>query len=193
MKIIIQAIRLFLIMTIITGIIYPILITALGQALYPGKANGSLVESDGKIVGSALLGQKFTENKYFWSRPSANDYNPLPSGGTNLGPTSAALKDSVNARINFLEKANPGSGQVPIDLLFASGSGLDPDISPEATRFQIDRVAAARGLDNEGKRKLIDLVERHVETPDFNVFGEPRVNVLWLNLVLDSASLGNDR
>ncbi len=177
-------------MTIITGIIYPLLITALGQALYPGKANGSLVEIDGKIVGSALLGQKFTENRYFWSRPSAVDYNALPSDGSNLGPTSAALRDSVITRIKVLEKANPGSGRVPIDLLFASGSGLDPDISPEAARFQIDRVAAARGLDNDGKRKLINLVEANVKTPDFNVFGEPRVNVLRLNLALDSTFEG---
>lgn len=186
MKTIIQAIKLFLIMSVITGIFYPLLITALGQAIFPKKANGSIIRVDGKTIGSELLGQKFTSDQYFWPRPSAIDYNPLPSGGSNLGPTSAVLRDSVLARKESLEKANSGSGQAPIDLLFASGSGLDPDISPEAARFQIDRVAAGRGLDNEGKKKLIELVEKHIKRPDFGIFGEPRINVLLLNLALDS-------
>jgi potassium-transporting ATPase KdpC subunit len=193
MKTIIQAIKLFLIMSVITGIFYPLLITVLGQAIFPNKAKGSLIRADGKTVGSALLGQKFTSDKYFWPRPSAIEYNPLPSSGSNLGPTSAVLRDSVMARNESLEKANPGSGQVPIDLLFTSGSGLDPDISPEAARFQIDRVAHARGLDNDRKNKLIKLVEKHTKQPDFGIFGEPRTNILLLNLALDSVFISDNR
>jgi len=190
MKLISQAIKLFLILTVVTGIIYPLLITVLGQIIFPGQANGSLIKIDGKIVGSALLGQKFTDSKYFWSRPSAVDYNPLPSGGSNLGATSAALRDSVLARKDVLERSNPGSIAVPSDLLFASGSGLDPDISPEAARFQIDRVAQARGLDNDQKKRVIELVEKYVKQPDSGIFGEPRINVLSLNLALDSTFAG---
>ena len=190
MKLISQAIKLFLILTVVTGIIYPLLITVLGQIIFPGQANGSLIKIDGKIVGSALLGQKFTDDKYFWSRPSAVDYNPLPSGGSNLGATSAALRDSVLARKDVLERSNPGSIAVPSDLLFASGSGLDPDISPEAARFQIDRVAQARGLDNDQKKRVIELVEKYVKQPDSGIFGEPRINVLSLNLALDSTFAG---
>jgi potassium-transporting ATPase KdpC subunit len=191
MKTIGQAFKLFLILTVITGIAYPLLITILGQAIFPNKANGSLIRAAGKTIGSTLLGQKFTKNEYFWSRSSAIDYNPLPSGGSNLGPTSLALKDSVLARKDLQEKANPGSGKVPGDLLFASASGLDPDISPDAARFQINRVALARGLDNEGKKQLIELVEKHIEQPDFGIFGEPRVNVLLLNLAIDSTFMDN--
>jgi potassium-transporting ATPase KdpC subunit len=186
MKLIAQALKLFIILTVITGIIYPLLITVLGQSIFPNRANGSLISIDSKIVGSNLLGQKFREEKYFWPRPSAVDYNPLPSGGSNLGMTSALLRDSVMARKEFWERTNPGSGVVPKDLLFASGSGLDPDISPDAARFQSNRVAHVRGLDNEGKKKLIELVEKHIKQPDFGIFGEPRINVLSLNLSLDS-------
>jgi K+-transporting ATPase ATPase C chain len=190
MKMTVQALKLFLIMTVITGIIYPLLITLFGQALFPDKANGSLIKVDGKIVGSELLGQKFTSDKYFWPRPSAIDYNPLPSGGSNLGPTSAALRDSVVIRRDALERANSGSFQIPSDLLFASGSGLDPDISPEAANYQINRIANSRALDNEAKKKLINLVEAHIEPLDFKVLGEPRVNVLRLNLAVDSTFEG---
>jgi K+-transporting ATPase ATPase C chain len=193
MKTIIQALKLFLIMTIITGIVYPILITVAGQTLFPQKANGSLIKVDGRFIGSELLGQKFTSDKYFWPRPSAIDYNPLPSGGSNLGPTSAALKDSAMMRKDVLEKVNPGESKVPIDLLFASGSGLDPDISPQAARFQIDRVARARRLDNEGKNRLIKLIEKQIRQPDFGIFGELRINVLKLNLALDSTFTGDNR
>ncbi len=180
-------------MTIIAGMIYPLMITLAGQAIFPGKANGSLIKVDGKLIGSELIGQKFTSDRYFWSRPSAVDYNPLPSGASNLGPTSAALRDSVRARKEALEKANAGSGKVPVDLLFASGSGLDSDISPEAAMYQIDRVARARGLDNGGKIKLIKLVESKIKQPDFGILGEPRVNILALNLALDSAFPGNNK
>jgi len=190
MKTTIQALKLFLIMTIITGIAYPLLITILGQALFPEKANGSLIRVNDRYIGSELIGQKFTSDKYFWPRPSVVDYNPLPSGGSNLGPTSAALRDSVAARRGTLEHANFGSSQIPIDLLFASGSGLDPDITPEAARFQINRIAKSRALDNEAKKKLINLVETYIEPPDFKVLGEPRVNVLRLNLAVDSTFEG---
>jgi potassium-transporting ATPase KdpC subunit len=193
MKTIIQALKLFLIMTVRTGAIYPLRITVLGQAVFPNRANGSLIKADGRLIGSELIGQKFASDKYFWPRPSAADYDPLPSGASNLGPTSEALKDSVMARRNVLEKTNPGSGRIPIDLLFASGSGLDPDISPDAAKFQIDRVAQARGLDNTGKMKLIELVDKHVKQPDLGFWGEPRINVLLLNLALDSMFVRNNR
>jgi potassium-transporting ATPase KdpC subunit len=186
MKTIIQALKLFLILSVVTGLAYPLFISLISQAFFPGKANGSFIKVNGKIVGSTLIGQKFTEDNYFWPRPSVADYNPLPSSGSNLGPTSAALKDSVTARREFLLKSNPNSGRIPMDLLFASASGLDPDISPEAARFQINRVAHARRLDNEQKKKLIELVEKHIEQPDLGIFGEPRINVLSLNLALDS-------
>lgn len=191
MKIFGQALRLFLILTIITGVIYPMFTTLIGQIAFSEKANGSLVKANGKIIGSSLIGQKFKDDRYFWPRPSAIDYNPLPSGGSNLGPTSAALKDSVTVRRDAMERANPGSVTVPIDLLFASGSGLDPDISPQAARFQIDRVAHARGLDNNDKIRLIELVEKHIKQPDFGIFGEPRINVLKLNMALDSVFAEN--
>ncbi len=187
MKTIMQALKLFLIMTVITGIIYPLVIFGLGQTLFPDKANGSLIKVDGKLIGSILIGQKFTSDKYFWPRPSAIDYNPLPSGASNLGPTSAALKDIVGAREKALEKANPGERKIPRDLLFASGSGLDPDISPEAAMYQAGRVAHARGLDNAGKMRLINLIGKQTKQPDLGILGETRVNVLELNLALDSA------
>jgi potassium-transporting ATPase KdpC subunit len=193
MKTIIQALKLFLIMTVITGIIYPLLITAIGQVVFPRKANGSFIKADGRFIGSELIGQKFTSDKYFCPRPSAIDYNPLPSGGSNLGPTSAALKDSVMARRDILVRANPGSVIVPIDLLFASGSGLDPDISPDAARFQVSRVARARRLDIEGENKLFKLVEKQIRQPDFGIFGEPRINVLRLNILLDSTFTSDNR
>jgi K+-transporting ATPase ATPase C chain len=186
-----QALRLFLILTFITGVLYPLFTTLIGQIAFSEKANGNLVKVDSKIVGSALIGQKFTDDRYFWPRPSAIDYNPLPSGGSNLALTSMALRDSVIARRKALEKSNPGSGAAPVDLLFASGSGLDPDISPEAARFQIDRIAKARGLDNGQKIKLIGFVEKHVKQPDFGILGEPRINVLLLNLALDSVFVEN--
>ena len=187
MKTAVQAIKLFLILSIITGIVYPLAITIIAQVLFPGKANGSLLKVNGITVGSELLGQEFTGNEYFWPRPSALNYNPLPSGGTNLGPTSAVLKDSIVARRIALEKSNPGYAGVPMDLLSASGSGLDPDISPEAMLFQIDRVGKARGLDSEQKKQLILLADNSIARPQFSIFGEPRVNVVRLNLSLDSA------
>jgi potassium-transporting ATPase KdpC subunit len=187
MKTIDQAFRLFVVLTFLTGMVYPLIITVIGSAIFPGRADGSLVEIDGRIVGSRLMGQKFTSDRYFWARPSAVDYNPLPSGGSNQGMISALLDSTVRERRQTLLEANPGSGEVPSDLLFASGSGLDPHISPEAVYFQIDRVVAARGLDNEQKALFTILVQNHIEKPMFGVLGQPRVNVLELNLAIDSA------
>ena len=191
MKIVNQAFRLFLILTLITGLVYPLIVTVLGYAFCPSQADGSLVLREGKVIGSSLICQKFIGKRYFWARPSAVDYNPLPSGGSNQGMTSALLDSAVGKRRRALTGANPGSERVPSDLLFASGSGLDPDISPEAARFQVDRVAAARGLDNEEKIELIKLVEEHIKEPDFGILGEPRINVLMLNLALDSTFVDN--
>lgn len=175
---------MLLIMTVITGIAYPVLITALGQVFFSQQANGSLISSGGKTIGSALVGQKFTDYKYFWPRPSAIDYNPLPSGGSNLGPTSAELKDSIAARQTRLLAAN--GEPAPADLLCASASGLDPDISPEGARCQVTRLVRMRHLDQLQKRTLLELIEKNTETPSLGVFGQPRVNVLRLNLALDS-------
>ena len=177
-------------MTILTGIVYPLLITGLAQMFFSDKANGSLILFRGRIVGSALIGQKFVSERYFWPRPSAIDYNPLPSGGSNLGPTSTDLFAKVSERRKSMEGANPESGTVPSDLLFASGSGLDPHITLEAARYQIERVIRARGLDIEQKNRLIALVEKHIEPPVLGILGQPRVNVLRLNLALDSVALG---
>jgi potassium-transporting ATPase KdpC subunit len=193
MKIINQAIKLFIIMTIMTGIAYPLLITIVGQILFPSKANGSFMIKNGKIIGSELIGQKFTQDKYFWPRPSAVDYNPLPSGASNLGPTNSALRDSVLAREDYYRRSNPDSGKIPNDLLFTSGSGLDPEISPEAAKYQAARIARIRGLDNEAKMRLISLIEKQTKPPDFGIFGEPRINVLELNLALDSIYTGDKR
>jgi K+-transporting ATPase ATPase C chain len=181
-----KATCLIVIMTILTGIVYPLLITGLTQVFFSEKANGSFILFRGRVVGSALIGQKFSSPRYFWPRPSSIDYNPLPSGGSNLGPTSADLLATVEERRKSVEKAHPESGTVPTILLFASGSGLDPHITPEAAKYQIERVARARGLDNEQKNQLIALVERCVESPVLGILGQPRINVLRLNLVIDS-------
>jgi K+-transporting ATPase ATPase C chain len=191
MKIVIQALKLFLLLTAITGIIYPLVITALGQIAFPGKANGSLIRKDGRIIGSSLLAQKFAGEGYFWPRPSAVDYNPLPSGGSNQGMTSALLDSTVRERRRALMEASSGPGDVPADLLLASGSGLDPHVSPEAALYQMDRVARARQLDNEQRKSLTNLVQNQIEQPTFGILGQPRVNILNLNLALDSALAGN--
>jgi K+-transporting ATPase ATPase C chain len=173
---------LIILMTVLTGILYPLLVTAISQVGMPERANGSLIVRDGKPVGSALIGQPFADPKHFWSRPSATSpypYNGSSSSGSNQGPTNPALTDAVAARIKALRDADPGNtGPVPADLVTASGSGLDPHISPEAARFQIARVAAARGMRVE---KLRALVEQHVEGRLWGFLGEPRVNVLELN------------
>lgn len=176
------SIRLFLAFTVITGLAYPLAVTAAAKALWPAQAEGSLVQLNGKTVGSHLLAQETKSDKYFWARPSAAGYNASASTGSNYGPTSAALRKAVDDRRTAMTKAH-GPGDVPEDLLYASASGLDPHISPAAARYQIARVAAARKMD---PAKLLGLVSSRVEGPQFGLFGEPRVNVLDLNLALDA-------
>ena len=173
-------------LTVLVGIAYPALVFGIGQAAFRGAANGSLVHSGGRTVGSALIGQSFDDPKYFWGRPSAagDGYDPRASGASNLGPTSAKLDQEVRERLAALLKSNPGTtaAQVPSELVTASASGLDPDISPAAADFQVNRVARARGLDPAAVARL---VEQHTQGRTLGIFGEPRVNVLELNLALD--------
>jgi K+-transporting ATPase ATPase C chain len=180
------ALTLFILLSIITGLIYPLLVTGIGQALFPAQAVGSLIERDGKLIGSRLIGQNFTDPKYFWGRPSATGpypNNAAASSGSNLGPLNPALKAAVESRIKALREADPGNtAPVPVDLVTASASGLDPHISPAAADYQAGRVARVRRLAPEAVRAL---VAQHTEDRQWSVFGEPRVNVLELNLALD--------
>ncbi len=184
------ALRLLVWFSILTGVIYPVAVTAIGQGLFAEKALGSVVSVGGKPVGSELLAQKFAEAKYFQARPSAGDtpYATVPSAASNAGPTSEALRKSVDERAKDLtERFSPRVGVgLPSDLLTTSGSGLDPHISPEAARIQIGSVAKARGFDGAQLHELIDLVEAMIEPPQFGFLGDPRVNVLKLNLALDA-------
>lgn len=183
-----SALIVFLVFTVATGAVYPGLVTAIGSAFFVRQATGSLIERDGKAVGSSLLGQAFTSPKYFWGRPSATapqPYNGAASSGSNQGPTNPALVSAVKERIAALRAADPGnSGPVPADLVTASGSGLDPHISPAAADYQVPRVARERGLSEEQVRKLVIEATRG---RTFGVLGEPRVNVLQLNLALDGS------
>jgi len=192
------AIVLLLVLTAITGLAYPLAMTGIAGAIFPAKAQGSLIERDGKVVGSALIGQEFKDDKYFHGRPSAtlapdpNDstktvsapYNAANSGGSNLGPTSKALADRLKEDVDKLKAENPNAA-VPVDLVTTSASGLDPDISPEAAQFQVPRVAKARSLPED---QLKQLVAANTEGRLLGLLGEPRVNVLALNLALDRAS-----
>jgi len=177
-----------LVTTVMFGLIYPLIVTGLSQLLFPGKANGQLIERNGKLIGSRIIGQAFTGPGYFHSRPSAagtgNGYDPTSSGGSNLGPTSKTLRDRVNGDVEKLHAENPGS-LVPVDLVTTSGSGLDPDISPSAAEFQIPRVARERRV---SETVLRSLVAKHTLGRQLGVLGEPRVNVLELNLDLDAQS-----
>lgn len=180
------AVTLFILLSLITGLIYPLLVTGIGQLLLPDQAAGSLIEREGKLIGSRLIGQNFSDPKYFWGRPSATGpypYNAAASGGSNLGPLNPALKDAVAARIQALRAADPGNTQpVPVDLVTASGSGLDPHISPAAAEYQVARVARTRGIPPD---TVHDAVNRHTEARQWGILGEVRVNVLELNLTLD--------
>ena len=173
-------------LTLITGLLYPLVVTGLAQMLFPRQANGSLILIDGKPVGSSLIGQPFDAPKYFWGRPSATSpfpYNAAASSGSNLGPTNDALIKAVQGRIDTLKAADPDNPlPLPVDLVTASGSGLDPHISPAAAEYQVRRIARVRGLDESVVRRL---VAQHTEGRQLGVLGEPRVNVLMLNLGLD--------
>lgn len=170
--------KMFVWMVVLTGFLYPLVLTALAQLTMPHRANGDLIEQKGKTLGSTLIGQKFVETKYFWPRPSAINYDPLPSGGSNLGPTSAALKKLVEER-----RARIDRPAIPSELLFASASGVDPHISIETAYFQIERVAKARGIEAEKIKRLVD---SHIEKWYFRLLRNPYINVLELNLALDN-------
>ena len=187
------ALSIFVLLTLVTGLAYPLLVTGLAQVLFRSAANGSIVVVDGKAVGSSLIGQSFTTPKYFWGRPSATSPMPnngLASGGSNLGSNNPALLDAVKGRIDALRAADPGNTlAVPVDLVTASGSGLDPEISLAAARYQAPRVARVRG---QSLAQIETLIEANAQRPWLGVIGEPRVNVLALNLALDG-KLPQDR
>ena len=183
---------IFMLLMLITGVIYPLLVTGFSQLIFPLKANGSLIKVNDQVLGSELIGQNFTEAKYFWSRPSATSTNPYnsfdhdsltASSGSNLGPLSQTLVDEVQGRVNALKNIDPtNTSLIPVDLVTASASGLDPNISVSAAYYQVARVAKARGLSAEVVTKLVD---QYTEDRQFGIFGEPRVNVLMLNLALE--------
>jgi K+-transporting ATPase ATPase C chain len=181
------AVSLFVLLTVVTGIAYPLLVTGVARVAFPEQAAGSLVVQDGKVVGSSLIGQPFADPKHFWSRPSATapmPYNGGSSGGSNQGPLNPALVDAVKARTEALRAADPGNAApIPVDLVTASGSGLDPHISPAAAAYQAARVARERGLSIDAVHAAI---ERHTEGRQWGLFGEPRVDVLALNLELEA-------
>jgi potassium-transporting ATPase KdpC subunit len=182
------ALMALLVLTLITGVLYPLVITGVAQVFFPHEANGSLLVSGGEVKGSELIGQPFSDAKYFWGRLSATSpypYNAASSGGSNLGPTNPALLDEVNARIKALRDAEPeNTAAIPVDLVTSSASGLDPEISPAAADFQVHRVAQARKMPDDAVRGL---VARYTEARQLGMLGEYRVNVLKLNLALDAA------
>ena len=184
---IVQGVRLFGLLTVLTGLAYPLAVTGLVKTLFPRQAEGSLVWRHGRPVGSELLAQNFKAAKYFHPRPSAADFASVPSGASHLGPTSGALRDAVAARAAALRRENrlPPDAPLPSDLLTASGSGLDPHLSPAAAELQVDRVATARQFTPEQRGRLERLVRKSIEPPQFGLLGQARVNVLKLNLEVD--------
>jgi len=187
MKTLIISIKIFLFFTVLTGIIYPLFFTGIAQVVFPTKANGSLIVKNNQVIGSELIGQQFDSTIYFSSRPSAVSYNPLPSGGSNYGLTNEKLKNLVAERRRNFNTFNQLDSlkEIPSEMLFASGSGLDPHISPEAASLQVDRIAKARNFNTVQKQELINCVKNLSETPQFIFLGEARVNVLLLNLETD--------
>lgn len=183
LKQIYPAIAITVVLTVLLGIIYPLVVTGLAQVMFPAKAAGSLIEKDNKVIGSSLIGQPFTGPGYFHSRPSAagTGYDATASGGTNLGPTNQKLMDNVKTAADSLHEENPGT-PIPIDMVTASASGLDPHITPAAAEFQVARISRERGLSSDEVRRL---VREHTEGRQFGLLGEPRVNALELNLALD--------
>jgi K+-transporting ATPase ATPase C chain len=187
MKTLIVSIKIFLFLTILTGVIYPLFVTGIAQLVFPAKANGSLIIKNNQVIGSKLIGQQFDSVIYFSSRPSAVSYNPLPSGGSNYGLTNVKLKNLVAERRRNFNTFNllDSLAEIPSEMLFASASGLDPHISPQAAILQVDRIAKARNFSAIQKQKLVDCVNDVTELPQFLLFGESRINVLMLNLKLD--------
>jgi potassium-transporting ATPase KdpC subunit len=173
---------MIIVTTILFGVIYPFVVTALAQVFFPAQANGELIRKNGTVIGSRLIGQEFSAAGYFYSRPSNADYDGLNSGGSNLGPTNRQLIERVRDTVRKLQAQNPGV-PVPVDLVTASGSGLDPDISVAAADFQIPRVAHERGI---SEAQLRALIRKHTQARQFDILGEPRINVLELNLALDA-------
>lgn len=184
------ALRLLFVLTVLTGVIYPLALTGIAQIIFPTQANGTLIEQDGKAIGSQLIGQPFDDPRYFWGRPSATSpfpYNAAASSGSNLGPSSAELREIVRQRVEALRAAGPDSAlPVPVDLVTTSASGLDPHISVAAARYQVPRVARARGLPEE---TLLELIDQHTTGRTLGFWGEPCVNVLALNLALDAVQV----
>jgi K+-transporting ATPase ATPase C chain len=177
------AIGFVVLLTVLTGVIYPLTVTGLAQALFRDRANGSLISDNGEVVGSELIGQPFSDPRYFWGRLSATEYDAAASSGSNYGPTNPALLEAIQARIDALKEVDPDNQEpIPVDLVTASGSGLDPHISIAAAQYQIPRVARYRGLSED---EVSALVDRFTEGRQFGILGEPRVNVLKLNLALD--------
>jgi len=187
MKAITTALKVLFMMTILTGIVYPVLVTSIARTFFQEKADGSLITFQGKIIGSQLIGQRFDSIIWFTSRPSAINYAPLPSGGSNFGPTNKIFLNLVKERnVTFVHKnLLNDSTKVPSEMLYASASGLDPHISPRAALLQVDRIAKARGFNKKQTEKLYALIDRMTEMPQFHLFGEKRINVFMLNLELD--------
>ncbi|MFH1119681.1 MAG: potassium-transporting ATPase subunit KdpC [Bacteroidota bacterium] len=193
MKTFIISLRVFLFFTVLTGIIYPLFVTGIAQIAFPAKANGSLIIKDNKLIGSNLIGQQFNSSIYFISRPSAISYNPLPSGGSNYGLTNLKQKNLVNERANKFNAFNGFDSLkvVPSEMLFASGSGLDPHISSASAVMQVDRIVRSRNLDTNKRMKLMNTIKEFTEAPQYGFLGIERINVLALNIELDKLDKTN--